>query len=56
MINHKYEYAHQLCFMINDVMVDFLKTGEENDIFNSEIKLSDTEKQELLKYDGNILN
>lgn len=56
MINHKYEYAHQLCFMIHDVMVDFLKTSEENDIFNSEIKLSDTEKQELLKYNGNILN
>lgn len=56
MINNKYEYAHQLCFLIHDVMVDFLKTGEDNDIFNTIIELSDIEKKELLEYQGNILD
>ena len=48
MINNKYEYAHQLCFLIHDVMVDFLKTGEDNDIFNTIIELSDIEKNNYL--------
>lgn len=55
-MNNQYDRAHKLCFFIHDIMVDFIETGEKNKIFLSEIELSDLEKQELLGYDGNILN
>lgn len=56
MINNKYKYGHELCFFIHDVMVDFIENGYKNNIFISEIGLSDTDKQNLLGFDGDILS
>ncbi|ENW96687.1 hypothetical protein [Acinetobacter sp. NIPH 298] len=55
-MNKLYDRAHKLCFFIHDIMVDFLETGEKNNIFLSKIELSNLEKNELLDYDGSILN
>ncbi|TCB84275.1 hypothetical protein E0H90_09605 [Acinetobacter sp. ANC 3791] len=55
-MDKKYFYAHQLCFFIHDVMVDFIKTGETHGIFHHEIKLSNDEENNLLQYKGNILD
>ena len=55
-MNKLYDRAHKLCFFIHDIMVDFLETGEKNDIFLSKVELSDLEKKEFWDYDGSILN
>ena len=56
MLEDRYLNSNQLCFFIHDVMVEFIKGGEENKIFISEFKLSEQEKESLNNFEGHILD
>lgn len=55
-LDDKYLESHRLCFFIHDVMVEFLKSGEENKIFTSIFDLDDQEKEDLARFEGHILD
>ena len=55
-LEEKYAEAHRLCFFIHDVMVDFIKGGESNEVFKNQLELNDEEKCNLENFDGHILD
>ncbi|UUS60769.1 MULTISPECIES: hypothetical protein [unclassified Acinetobacter] len=55
-LDSKYLESHRLCFFIHDVIVEFLKSGEEKNIFTSVFDLDDEEKKDLGNFEGHILD
>lgn len=55
-LDDKYSQSHRLCFYIHDVMIEFLKSGEENKLFTSIFDLDEQEKKDLANFDGHILD
>lgn len=55
-LDDKYLESHRLCFFIHDVMVEFLKSGEENKVFTSIFDLNHQEKKDLASFEGHILD
>lgn len=55
-LDNKYLESHRLCFFIHDVMVEFLKGGEENKVFTTVFDLNEQEKEDLACFDGHILD
>jgi len=51
----KYQSAHNLCFLIHDIMLQALKSGETAGIFNTSLKISH-EDEEFLKSSNNIFD
>lgn len=44
----EFDAAHQLCFVIHDVMVQMIVSGEEGNVFNATIDFKDTEKRDRI--------
>lgn len=44
----EFDLAHQLCFVIHDVMVQIIKSGEEGDFFNTTINVESPEQRDYL--------
>lgn len=51
----KYQSAHNLCFLIHDIMLQALKSGESAEIFKTSLKISH-EDEELLKSSNNVFD
>lgn len=52
---NKYQSAHNLCFLIHDIMLQALKSGEMAGIFKSSLEISH-EDEEFLKSSNNIFD
>lgn len=50
-----YQSAHDLCFLIHDIMLQALMSGESADIFMTTLKISD-EDEELLKSSNDVFD
>ena len=52
----EFEDAHFACLYIHDVMVEFIRSGEQNQAFHQTFDLSDDEKKSLESSDIHILD
>jgi len=50
----KYYAAHNLCLLLHDIMVEALRSGEENKIFYGSIKFSSEEDRKLFEQSSDI--
>ncbi|EPJ9255206.1 hypothetical protein L9F41_006070, partial [Klebsiella variicola] len=51
----KYRSAHKLCFLMHDIMLQALKSGEFSGVFMTSLKIS-CEDEESLKLANNIFD
>lgn len=46
-LQEKYQSAHDLCFMLHDIMTQIIVSGEKADAFTAQIKLSEEEIESI---------
>lgn len=51
----KYQSAHDLCFILHDIMTQIIVSGEKSEAFITEIKLSE-EEIDLISDEENIID
>lgn len=52
----KHDIAHELCFVIHDVMVQIIKSGEEGDFFNTTVNFSNDHERDSFELTDDIFS
>ncbi|MUJ39714.1 hypothetical protein [Aliivibrio fischeri] len=53
---NEFKPAHDLCFLIHDIMVELLKSGDESQAFNQTFELTQNEVESLDKSEDHIID